>query len=368
MKRLYAFALIIFILFSVPVAAESLETDLSEQLGLEKAKELVPDLLNDTDIEFSPSNTPTENGLSVNTIFKSLINYIFDALRSEISFIFIIIGILVFSSVIYTFVDSSHPTLLTAVRFAISSIIAILLVNHIEGAFDRATNYIGDITTFMTGLLPFFGSLSLVGGEISTAAVQKALLLATINILNTLITNVALPICKIVVSLSIVGYVSGIALGALSDFISSIATKTVTVCCGIMCAILYFQNTVTTVTDSLALRSVKLAAGSFIPIVGSFVSEASGTLISGVRLVKSTFGVFAICVLIYMSAKPIINFLIVKLSLRFSGIIAKLLNCDREGKAFGEISVVYNLLSAIMIASTCFFIFAIAVFIKSEVK
>lgn len=368
MKRLCVFIVTLVFVLSLTVSADTIEADLSQQLGLEEAKELIPDSLDSTEIEFSPSNTPTDNGLSVNSLFKSFINYIFDALEQEISFVFVIIGIFVFSSVIYTFVDSTRPALLSAVRFAISSIVAILLVNHIQDAFERASVYIGEITTFMTGLLPFFGSLSLVGGEISTSAVQKAILLAVVNILNTLVSNVVLPVCKIVVSLSVVGYVSGVALGALSDFISSVATKTITVCCGIMCAILYFQNTVTTVADSLALRSVKLAAGSFIPIVGSFVSEASGTLISGVRLVKSTFGVFAICVLIYMSAQPIINFLIVKLSLRFSGIVAKLMGCDREGKVFGEISAVYNILSAIMIASTCFFIFAVAVFIKSEVK
>ncbi len=366
--RLRLSILILLLLFSVTVNGAQEGIDISKELGLENATEIIPDSLKDTDIEFSPSNTPAENGLSINTVMKTFLLYVFDAVGNEISFVFLILGVLVFSAVIFSFIDTSHTALLTAARFAVSAVIAALIIDHIENAFQRASEYISELTTFMTGLLPFLGSLSLAGGEFSTSAVQKAVLLTVINILQSFIGTVALPICKTVVSLSVVGYISGVPLGALSEFITGVATKIITITCGLMCAILYFQNTVSSVTDSLALRSVKLAAGSFIPIIGSFVSEASGTLISGVRLVKSTFGVFAICILVYMSARPIINFLTVKLSVRFSGVVAKLIGCDREAKVFGEISSVYNILSAIMIASACFFIFSIAVFIKSEVR
>ncbi len=359
---------LLLIMFSVTVNGAQTEADISKELGLEKATELIPDSLDDVELEFSPSNSPSDNGLGIGKLFKSFLLYVFDAVESEISFVFLILGILIFASVIFSFVDSSHTALLMAARFAVSAVIAALLIDHVENAFQRAVEYISEITTFMTGLLPFLGSLSLVGGEFSTSAVQKTVLLTVINILQSFIGSVALPICKTVVSLSVVGYVSGVPLGALSEFISGVATKIITISCGLMCAVLYFQNTVSSVTDSLALRSVKLAAGSFIPIVGSFVSEASGTLLSGVRLVKSTFGVFAICVLIYMSARPIINFLTVKLSVRFSGVMAKLMGCDREAKVFAEISSVYNIMSAIMIASACFFIFSVAVFIKSGVS
>ena len=361
--------LIVFLfLFSLTVTAEDIQSDIYDELELERAEELIPESAESSEIDFSVKNTPSSNGLNITTLFKTVFKHFYTRLAEEISFIFFSIAILVLSSVTLSFIPTSSTALRSAVGFVISALTATVLTEHIENAFLHAQGYISEITAFMTGLLPFFGSLSVLGGEFASSAVQKAVLLSVIDLLQSFIGGVAVPICKAVTALSIAGYISGISLGAISEFITGIATKTVTVGCGIMGAVLYFQNTVSSVTDSLALRSVRLAAGSFIPIVGSFVSEASGTLISGVKLVSSTFGVFAICVLIYMSIGPIIGFLTVKVSMRFTGAVAKLLGCDREARVFTEISSVYNILSAVMIASACFFIFFITVFIQNGGK
>ncbi len=362
--RVRLFIILLVALFSIGVRANA-EIDIADELELERAEELVPEYLEE--LELSPTKTPSENSLSITEIFNTVLKHLFNVLASELSFTFFVLAVLVALAVFRSFIEG-NDALNTAMGFISSAMVSALIIYHISNTLSKAVEYTDQLTVFMMGLLPYLTSISLVGGELSTSIVQKAILLSVVNILQIFLTKIALPVSKIAMSLSLVGYVSGVRLGSLSALISSVATKTVTICCGIMGAVLYFQNTVTTVTDSLALRSVKLAAGSFIPIVGSFVSEASGTLITGVRMVKSTFGVFAICVLIYISVRPIINFFIIKLSLRFSGVVAQLLGCDRESKLFSEISSVYNILSAIMIASACFFIFYIAVFIKSEVR
>lgn len=361
------FILFFIMLFCFTVVAEGVEEDIAAELELEKAKGLLPDSLDSVDIDFSPSNTPSENGLNVSTFFKTVFSYFFDVLGNEILFVFSSVGILMMAVIIFSFIDASKTTMNAVARFAVSGIVSALLISHIESAFERVIAYINEISVFMTGLMPFLGSISLVNGEFSTSVVQSAFLLTSVSALQTVVSSAVIPLCKAVCALSVAGYISGRAFGALSSFISSIATKVISVSCGIMCLILYFQNSVSAITDSLALRSVKLAAGSFVPVVGSFVSEASGTLIAGAKLVKSSFGVFAVAALIYMSVRPIINFLTVKLSVRFSGIVAKLLGCEKEAGIFSEIAGVYNVLSAIMIVSACFFVFFIAVFIKSEV-
>lgn len=366
MRRVLFICLTAVLLF-IKVNASEIENDIYAELQLEKAEELVPNRLDDTEIDFSPANTPAENGLNINTAFKTLIIYIFDSIGSELTYIMIILALLVLSSVVFSFIDPSHSALIVAARFTVSAIISTVYLDHIDDAFIRATDYLEELSLYMVGILPFIGSVSIIGGEVTATVVRNAIIAGAIELLQEVLVNFALPVCRIVATLTVVGYVSGVPLGTFSEFISSVATKIITVCCGIMCGILYFQDTVSSVTDSLALRSVKLASGSFIPIVGSFVSEASGTLISGVGLVKATFGTFAICVLAYMSARPLINFWVVKISARFSAVVAKLIGSEREAKLFSEVSSVYNILSAIMVASTCFFIFFLAIFIKSEI-
>lgn len=365
MKKLVVLALALFVL-SLPVQSAELQSDIARELELERAEELIPQSIGDSEIDFSVENTPAKNGMSIKTVFSTAIGYLLKGLTGEMKFLFAVMAVLIISSVILSLTDSQ--SFRTAAVLAVSAIIASLIADHVENTFTDVNTYVSEITDFMTGLLPFLGGLSALGGGFTLSVVQKTVLLTVINLLQNFIGAVALPICKTVIAISIAGYVSGIPLGAISAFITRVATKIVTVSCGILCAVLYFQSTVSSVTDSLALRSVKLAAGSFIPVVGSFVSEASGTLISGVKLVRSTFGVFAICVILYTSLRPIVSFVAVKLTVRFSGVISTLLRCDREARIFSEISAVYDLLSAIMIASACFFIFYIAIFIQSGVR
>ena len=370
MKKILTVALLIF-LMSPFSFAEALDESIRDELQIENVTENIPESLKNSEhnsISFSPSSTPAENGLTPESIVKYIISITFSSIGEEIHFIITFIAFIIISSMIHEIVDGIGKGYIRAsVHFAVSAIISSLLIFHVNNALISAENYIQELSVFITGLLPFLGSVALVGGEITSAAVSEALILSAVSFLQFVLEEIAVPLIRIVLSFSIVGYVSSLPIGALSELITGFATKLVTISFGVLCAIIYFQNTVTTVTDSLALRSLKLAAGNFIPIVGSFVSEASGTLISGVRLVKSTLGVFAICVIFYTTALPLVNFGIKKLSLKFINIISKFVSADKEAKVITEIVGIYNILSAIMIASSCFFIFAISVFIKSEV-
>ncbi len=371
MKRL-CFFLFLLLLFSFNVCAENtIQEELFEELELEKAEEIIPDSVLESehiDKEFSPTKTPSENGLNFSDILKYIFNLVFDSFSEELKFIFTALALLLIVSLTDSLVNAmGKGYLIDAVHFCSAGVFASLFIVHIKNALLCAGEYIEELSVFITGLMPFVTSVSMVGGEFSSAAVQKALILSAVAILDTILISVAFPISKAVLSFSVVGYISKLSLGSISEFLTSVTTKLITITFGIMCAVIYFQNTVSAVADSLALRSVKLAAGSFITIVGGFVSEASATLIAGVRLLKSTLGVFAIAVLIYMTAIPIVNFSIRKLSLKFLCAICKLLNKNSEAKVLGEMVGVYNILSAIMVASSCFFIFAISVFIKREV-
>lgn len=367
MKKIAVFILLILVFGVTAFSENTIDEKIREDLNLEDAVDKVPESVV-KEADFSPSGTPSENGLTPAGIFKYVFNLTFSALGEEIYFLLSFLSLIVISSLAESFIDGlGNGGVKTALHFATSSVISSLLIVSANNAFALAIVYVEELSSFVVGLLPFIGSISLAGGQITSSVVTGALIISAIDFLEILITEIAIPISRIILAFSIVGYVSRMPLGALSEFLSGAVTKLVTLSFGILCAIIYFQNSVTAVTDSLALRSVKLAAGSFIPIVGGFVSEASGTLLSGVRLVKSTFGVFAVAVLLYMMIRPLVNFGIKKLTLKFIKIISRLVGADKEGSVVSEMLGVYNILSATMIASSCYFIFAIAVFIKSEV-
>ena len=95
------------------------------------------------------------------------------------------------------------------------------------------------------------------------------------------------------------------------------------------------------------------------------VSESSATVIAGVRLVKTTIGLFGVSVLLYMTIVPIMKFITRKISLKLLAALSSVLGCESSAKLISSVYGVYHIMSALMFSVSTFFIIAIAIFLKN---
>ncbi len=368
MKRILILVLIFVFLLSVKSVAENIEDEIKKEINSDSLVDIVPDSiteneeLSDLDLTYENSNKT----ISVNSVLNKISRLLSLGIREEVSFVLTALSALILSKLLKIFSESLKNTgIKESINLLVSVFFSTFLCSHVFSSLERVTLYIDELLGFVKALLPFLTTLLCMQGGGAEAVGSSAVLMTVTALLQSLCREVVVPLVKILFAFICAGFVSGLNFSAICNLATTVAAKTCTIGMSVLSAIMYFQNSLASSADSLALRSVKLFAANFIPIIGSNISEAASTLISGVKLVKSTLGVFAFAVLLYLTLSPIISFLVKKLSLRIVCVTASLFGCEQEAKILNSVAGVYNLLSAIMLSSCTFFIIAIAIFVKS---
>ena len=131
----------------------------------------------------------------------------------------------------------------------------------------------------------------------------------------------------------------------------------------LLSAVLALQNALAAAADSVTMRGVRFAAGSFIPVVGNLVGEASRTLSAGIALIKKECGVACVLIIVYLLARPVILLMIQKTALSAAGAVGTLLGETKCAGFIRGLASVWDLLLAITAFQGCYFIFSIVLFI-----
>ncbi|MBQ7821942.1 MAG: hypothetical protein IJ391_06655, partial [Clostridia bacterium] len=129
-------------------------------------------------------------------------------------------------------------------------------------------------------------------------------------------------------------------------------------------AIMTFQHTLASAADTLGARAVRFAASSFIPIVGSAVSEAVRTVSGSISYIRSAAGGICIVVIIIITLPTFVSLMLTRINLALSASLADMLGCERETKMLKEASSLINFLIAFVSLSAVMFIYLLTLLVR----
>ena len=208
----------------------------------------------------------------------------------------------------------------------------------------------------MLAFLPISAVLLTMMGQMQGAAVQNAHLTFVISAVSTFTTHALFPIVRYLFCFS---FLEGIGEGRLTGILSFVQ-KTVKRLCvfffTVISALLALRGALASAADSLAMRSVRFAAGNFIPVVGSVVGENTKNLAASFHLVKTECGILALTVLLTLLLQPILTLVLQKTFLAFASGIGEILGEERCRRFFKAFSRLYDLILALMISHGCYLI------------
>ena len=138
------------------------------------------------------------------------------------------------------------------------------------------------------------------------------------------------------------------SLRALAGLIKRTYTLGVSFLMGIFCFVLGSQSALAKASDTLALRTARFAAGSFLPLVGGSVSETLRTVAGSVTYLRSVAGTGAILVLFFAFLPTFLSLLFTRIAFSLGGAVSGMLSCEAPGKLLGELSSVYGYFLAVV--------------------
>lgn len=261
------------------------------------------------------------------SIWEALINLIFDNILSFLPIIATVIAVAILGGMIQNLKPNfSGKSIGSVVHFVTYGVVVILIFTVITRMITVTTGTIGSIKTQMDAVFPILLTmLSAVGGSVSVSVYQPAMALLASLIIN-IFTIFLMPLFLISVVLSLVSNLSNnVKLDKFISFINSLFKWVIGLVFTIFIGFASIQGITAGSIDGLSIKTAKFAIKSYVPIVGSYISDGFYIILASSSLIKNAVGACGLLLLVGTILAPIIQLVIFMLALKLmAGIIEPL--------------------------------------------
>lgn len=272
-------------------------------------------------------------------------------------------GILVLSAVLRVVGEHCGGGSGRAFSFCSVTALTLLLLRQSLSGVSRLRVWFDTLCTLAGSMLPMMGTLYALGGNVRAAAANHAVLSVFLSIAQVLCTRAVLPVAGVCLLLAICDALTGrAALKPLGNLIKRTFTVGLSFLMLLLSFLLGLQTTLAAGSDTLALRTVRFAAGSFLPVVGGSVSEAMKTVAGSISYLRTLAGTGGILVLFLFFLPTFLTVLTTRIVFLLCSALAELLEAKSEGRVLSELASVYGFFLAVIAAVFTMAVFALTVF------
>lgn len=262
-------------------------------------------------------------------LFKSIINVFLNGLVDLLPIMSLIIAISLIGNMIQGLQPSSNgKSLSNIIHFVSYGVVVVLVLSIVIKMIALTTNTLTTIQNQMNAIFPILLTLlTAIGGTSSAALYQPAMGILTNGIIN-LFTYVLLPIFIFSIVFSVVSNLSNtVKLDKFTSFFNSTYKWMIGLIFTIFSAFLSLQGITAGTIDGISIRTTKYAIRSYVPIVGSYISDGMGLILASSNLIKNTVGAGGLLLMLASLLAPLIEMIIFMLALKLiAGIIEPLGN------------------------------------------
>ena len=287
-------------MFLFPFAAYAAETD-GEQLYYEQyydsGADKLTDFLPDGTREYFEKNgiDPSDYGwvgsLSAQSVFSHILEFLKNGaetpLKSGAAIIAVILIAAAFSSA-----EIKSGAVQAAVYAAVTSAAAIIAA-PVYSSVKAGVDAMKGLSVFMLGFIPVFAVIVAASGGAVTSASMSTLLLTAAQGVSYISSFEVLPLMGGYLAVSIGSSVSPLMQrSGIAETVKKLALWITAFISTVFAGILSIQTAVNSSADTLTAKTARFIIGSSVPVAGGVLSEALGTVLSSVTLLKSSIGIY----------------------------------------------------------------------------
>lgn len=368
MKRIIIF-LFVILLFNFSVSATSQENFYNEQYELSGADELddyIPDETKDFLYEnnIDPKNYNWANNLTAENVFEHIWDFVKSGATTPLKS-----GAVIMSVILVTAMLSSAEIkggAKQAALYASALSCAAVIIAPVYSIVTASTSALKGVSVFMLGFIPVFAVIIAAAGGAATSVSMSALLMTATQGVSYISNFIILPLTSGYLAISITSSVSPSFKNAgITESIKKIVFWIISLISTVFLGILSIQTVVNSAADNLAMKTAKFIVGSSVPVAGSVLSEALGTVTASMGLLKSSVGIYGTVVLIAILLPLIIELLIWRVVLMVSSIISELFSVGHISGLLKSIDSVLAILIGIILLTSAMFIISLSVVITA---
>lgn len=228
-----------------------------------------------------------------------------------------------------------------------------------------ARDTIDKMANFFNSLLPVLITLIVSVGHVTSAALLSPLTIACTGFFSNLLNQVVLPLIYISTVLFILDHINvSFKVTYLAKLGKDISLGIIGVSLTIFIGVLTIQGLAGGVTDGIALETARFATGSFIPVVGKFLSEAIEVVVGTSMLIKNGVSIVGVLLISLICLFPMIKILSIGLIYRVAAALVQPFGAKQIAEALQTISNCLMLVFGAVASSCLIFFIAISILVK----
>ena len=240
-----------------------------------------------------------------------------------------------------------------------------LMLQNANSMVRLGADTVEQICTYGKLLLPVLTAALAAQGGVSTSAALYAGTAVFNALLGTFMSQVLRPMvyCFLAVSIATAAAGEGV-LKQIRDLIKTFSGWCLKILLTIFTTYMSITGVVSGTTDAVALKATKVTISSFVPVVGSILSDASEAVLLSAGLAKNAAGIYGIFAVLAIFLVPFLKIGIHYLLLKGTCAVCSIFSCKRMGELIGDFSTAMGLLLAMTGASCLIQLISTVCFLK----
>ena len=206
-----------------------------------------------------------------------------------------IIAILLLFSVIKAVGTDNNSTAINVIDSVCTVVVFVNLIEPVGTVIGVAAEKLSEVKNFMTVFLPVFAGISMSSGEFFTSTVYSGFFLTALVFIADFLLTTVIPSLHRYFSLIIADTLSPfVKLKSISDFYVKSVRWLMKTIVSIICFVLTLQTVISQGKDTITVKAGRFITGAAIPVIGSALQDAVGSVFAGMEAIKGFAGAVGI--------------------------------------------------------------------------
>lgn len=371
MKRNIIIFLVVIILFSLPVRAESQGNytkefihEQAELAGVDRLGDSLPDESRQymQERNISPEESGWADSIDLKEVFVDLWQLVTSKVTKPLAGAGTTLAVILLSGLLSA---AQSPLSARTANIAVTAAAAAVILAPLLAVIQSTVGIMQELSVFMMAFVPAFAVVLASSGQAVTSASMSGMLLGAAQAVEIVSNHFVIPLMCGYLSISVVSGVSPLlSKSALADMIRKMSYWIMSLITTVFIGVLSIQTTINASADTLAMRTARFVIGSSVPVAGTVLSEALSTVTGSLGMLKAStaiYGVVACCVILL----PLLTELLLwRIALNLTAFAANLFDTGYIPKLLYSADTAIAVLCGIILLTGALFIISLSVVVS----
>lgn len=298
-----------------------------------------------------------ENNKDANFIFSSVINLLVSGIRENFHLLSKLAALCIISGILSAIAGDDVSNICFLICLILITAIAVSVLRE---TLATAETTIDNLLIFVQSLLPSVSVLAASSGGVASTAFHPSLFIS-MQIIIYACRHWFLPLTLFISVLSVINSMSPhFHITKLLETCRLFVKWGLGILMTVYVAFLGIHGFAQALQAGAVSKTVKYAICTFIPVVGSVLSESAESVLSGFFIIKNAVGITGILAVISISAGPLVNILATSVIFRLSASFCEPAADKRITKVISDLAGNVSLVFSILLMVCVMFIISIA--------